>query len=517
MANLFETTMAAASKWKPSTFDTDVVKAIDYVEGRQTSHLKRLLASRFPKTHQQLTPFPVPLYRHLVHQRANIYKVPPSREVVGNTGDVDDVATAELNAIYEAANANALLQQVEVMAEACGVAFGRVGYNGKQLVITPYLASLVNIVLDPAHPTDIYSAQALLAEVSTSDGNAASNDQKRYELWQRGDDGRWLCMLVGRDGVVYGADDVSYSVLPWVVMHRELPRGSVFVDVGDDDIAANDAVSVQATQLGLTISYQGHGQLTYDGPDLPDKIAIGPGVVMHSKDGTFGVLNHNAQIDSVREAIDSNIKRLVVFDGGSPVTVSTDPKYMSGAAQKVSQQPRLEQRQRKIPAMRVLERALFNIVVNTYPWGATKGINRDATLRWSPGLLENPVDDTEALALSEKRVMLGISDWPHEMVTLGLAHDLVDAQQRYKVDDESGALAVDPMTALNGAQVTAMLAVLQAAAAGELPRESAIAMIAAAFPLDVEQAVQILSNIGKGFVPTSVTNAERQLQNQVEV
>jgi phage gp29-like protein len=56
--------------------------------------------------------------------------------------------------------------------------------------------------------------------------------------------------------------------------------------------------------------------------------------------------------------------------------------------------------------------------------------------------------------------------------------------------------------ALNGAQVTSLLELLQAVAAGTLPRESAVELIVAAFPVDRAQAERILGTIGQGFVPT---------------
>ena len=63
--------------------------------------------------------------------------------------------------------------------------------------------------------------------------------------------------------------------------------------------------------------------------------------------------------------------------------------------------------------------------------------------------------------------------------------------------------AVDPTQALNDAQVTAMLEILDRVAAGRLPRESGINAIAASFPLSREDAERIMGEVGKGFVPVS--------------
>lgn len=52
---------------------------------------------------------------------------------------------------------------------------------------------------------------------------------------------------------------------------------------------------------------------------------------------------------------------------------------------------------------------------------------------------------------------------------------------------------------LNGAQITSFVAIVQNVARGELPYDSALAMIISAFPFDESKAKEILGNAGKGF------------------
>ncbi|MEB7867061.1 phage portal protein [Enterococcus faecium] len=52
---------------------------------------------------------------------------------------------------------------------------------------------------------------------------------------------------------------------------------------------------------------------------------------------------------------------------------------------------------------------------------------------------------------------------------------------------------------LNGAQITSLVAIVQNVARGELPYDSALAMIISAFPFDESKAKEILGNAGKGF------------------
>lgn len=55
---------------------------------------------------------------------------------------------------------------------------------------------------------------------------------------------------------------------------------------------------------------------------------------------------------------------------------------------------------------------------------------------------------------------------------------------------------------LNGAQVSSMVEVITKVALGELPRDSGIAILKAAFSLTEVQAEEIMGSVGKGFTPT---------------
>lgn len=70
------------------------------------------------------------------------------------------------------------------------------------------------------------------------------------------------------------------------------------------------------------------------------------------------------------------------------------------------------------------------------------------------------------------------------------------------VAQEAVAVAKDPTTALNGAQVTSLLSIIEMVTLGTLPRDTAVNLINAAFPISVEQADKILGSVGQGFVAT---------------
>lgn len=58
-------------------------------------------------------------------------------------------------------------------------------------------------------------------------------------------------------------------------------------------------------------------------------------------------------------------------------------------------------------------------------------------------------------------------------------------------------------SSFNGAQISSMVSIVKEVAQGMIPRESGLAMLQAAFPVDEEGAKGILSNAGSGFVPAT--------------
>lgn len=66
-------------------------------------------------------------------------------------------------------------------------------------------------------------------------------------------------------------------------------------------------------------------------------------------------------------------------------------------------------------------------------------------------------------------------------------------------DEETDIIAPAASEVLNGAQVTAMVNLVQQVASGQLPRSSALVIIQSAFGQTEEQANRILANAGQGF------------------
>lgn len=59
-------------------------------------------------------------------------------------------------------------------------------------------------------------------------------------------------------------------------------------------------------------------------------------------------------------------------------------------------------------------------------------------------------------------------------------------------------------TALNGAQVEALMGIVAQVATGQLPRASGVEIMVAAFPISREDAERIMGAVGQGFVPATI-------------
>lgn len=110
-----------------------------------------------------------------------------------------------------------------------------------------------------------------------------------------------------------------------------------------------------------------------------------------------------------------------------------------------------------------------------------------AVMRHGPEM-SDPVDLTRRYAAIEGQAAADPGAQPE-------GETAPEAEEVKPEDDE----AVDPTTALNGAQVSALLEIVASVAEGRLPRETGVAMITACFPLSAAQADKVMGPVGRGF------------------
>ena len=146
-------------------------------------------------------------------------------------------------------------------------------------------------------------------------------------------------------------------------MHFEDPDGLLYPRIQEDDIATNDLLSAQLSNLAHTIAMQAHGQMYVSGPGTDNDIKVGPDQVMKIISGDVGVLQFNPQIDASAGSVEDTIARELKLRGVSPANATADPKYMPALSLKVINQTQYEHRQARIPFAREMEeRRLWPVV-----------------------------------------------------------------------------------------------------------------------------------------------------------
>jgi len=127
-----------------------------------------------------------------------------------------------------------------------------------------------------------------------------------------------------------------------------------------------------------------------------------------------------------------------------------------------------------------------------------------ATARWGDGEWSDraPTIDTEAREAMREQDSERAASLQEQLKTQGELEKRT-FEPAAEPEVETPPEAVSPQSALNGAQVTALLEVVQQVVAGMLPRESAVEIIISAFPVDRSTAERILGTVGAGFVASS--------------
>jgi hypothetical protein len=65
---------------------------------------------------------------------------------------------------------------------------------------------------------------------------------------------------------------------------------------------------------------------------------------------------------------------------------------------------------------------------------------------------------------------------------------------------------IEKEVALNGAQVTYMIEIVNQVSHGQIPRETGLEMMQAAYAISRQQAEKIMGKVGKGFKPEENDN-----------
>jgi hypothetical protein len=340
-----------------------------------------------------------------------------------------------------------------------------------------------------------------------------------------------LVDIGGMDG-----DRLVWSPIVW--SWAEAPTESVYLLPADDLVRANLEIDVALSMLLYVANMQSAGQPVLRGAATPPD-ALGPSRIVKIMDasGGFEFASPNADLSGHLTVIRQLLQIQSMLRHLAPDTYSLQrPSIQTGPAKLLEQNALVEARNRRTEVAERAESDRFDIERLYHNAYAPAGVPRiPATVRQSVrwGELRVPPDRAAQVRRLREEIEIGISTavdavmevWgidraaalqkiaegngamlpTTEPVESAIVVEQVEAAEPVEAPDPTEA--VNPDTALNGAQVTALLEVVAQVVAGMLPRDSAVEIITASFPISRDDADRMLGTVGGSFTPAVVETA----------
>ncbi len=416
----------------------------------------------------------------------------------------------------------------------------------------------IRAVMDPAAPMDIDQAHLVAMEIASEAGLKADG-ARRWECWcaREGEEHHFILRERGEGAVEIEWEDDGgplltldeRAIVPLVFFTAHTEELGLFTAEESDLVPVNRAMNILVTDIHHIAEQQGFGVMVITSPagaNAPAKIIRAPNTAISLEGGVEAdFIDPNAPLADLLALADQRIRQDAVLRGMPAGSVSVEARAVSsGIALQIENRPILELRSDAIETYRDPMRRMWNVIRALWDAYSDRAADQEVgdlseiDLRWTPGDVQVPVDDaqkvddvlaklkarlsTRAEAIAELR---GIT--VEEARTIAAAIDEEDGAGagadenleddplglKAKRDELAGAPGTKPVpgsapaaadagvvqdTALNGAQVTALLDIVQAAADKELPLDSVQALLEAAFPALTPALIsRILSGLKK--------------------
>jgi hypothetical protein len=551
-----------AARWKPGTYNADAERRLTYFLYRQRDLLLVELKKRYPETCREMAPVTLPVCRFFVKELSKVFLGGANLPLVDADGKPLPTDGEDAKAwvkLQEDVGLALKLKRLDRYTTLFHTAFLRWAYSAAGVSTQIVFPHLVEAVMDQDFPMDLDRAHLVRVELTGAAGETADDD-RRFECFCARE-GEELHAIVRGDGTVEWAaaqydyrDEDGRALVPLIAFTQHTEELGLFALVEQGLHEFNLAIDVAITGLFEIAETQGWGELFITVPDggkPPAKIIRGPRRAMPLTDGnTASILNYNAPISELAAKLDQDLKRQAVLNGIPPGAVSLEARAVSsGIALQIEMRPLLEERQDSVevyaqPMRRVWQvaRAVWAAYAATGAKDA-KPFGKGVHARWEPGEIQMPesedvlvermliearagyrsdeeavarirgVSEEEAAKLLEKiRKAKAARDPLAPDIQVGLAGD--KSSERVAVDVAGGGAPGSPAapsapavpggaevvqdTALNGAQVTSLLEIVQLTADRGLPFEAAQELIAAAFPgIAPERITRIMAALKK--------------------
>jgi len=305
-----------------------------------------------------------------------------------------------------------------------------------------------------------------------------------------------------------------YGLLPFVGLHAGL-RADRFWDTetGEDLVNADVQYKAGWSALKHARHYSGFPQPVISGIREGDKFeppqTLDPASLWQLPDGaTATTLSLNADLGGNAGTLKMELGQTVAMYGllVEDVLGNAGQAPPSGLARAVKRQPLTERRDRLKPFLVEAEHALAEMYRWAWNWNHAEKISESAQftveLRTDASLL-SPVEQEEV-----RKARLGRYRAEIELGTKTLVQVLAEERgvTEAAAREEIASRETGNGGSLNGAQITALQGVVEAAAAGRISPESAVALITAGFPITEEVARRIVGAGPTGAPVAGATN-----------
>jgi hypothetical protein len=423
-----------AQRWKPAGYDAEMTLRLRYYLDQQLDDTRAELARRFPRTHDTMVPQTLPLVRHLVREQAKVFLSTTKLDLVDDgeplPAEVDEETKEEtphpLTAWWERTKQRMglglrlkRLDAYTVLMRTCGIRIGHVPGRFVAHVVFPHM---VRVVMDPEAPMDLDRAYGVAIELASEGGVQGSGGSRRWEFFcARDGEGEAPMRLVvdetaDKDGKVTAtvanvdAGDAlrapdGRAVVPLVFFTAHTEELGLFTMEGSDLVAVNRGLNVLLTDIQHIAEQQGFGVMvltTTAGGKAPAEIVRAPNTAISLGEGVEAdFINANPMLADLVQLAQTRIKLHATFSGLPPGRVSIEARAVaSGVALLIEERPLAESRQDQVEVYREAMARLWNVIWATHNAHAAEevggaGLLPDTLeLRWTPGEMQPPVDDS---------------------------------------------------------------------------------------------------------------------------
>jgi hypothetical protein len=301
--------------------------------------------------------------RFIFSKIANLYKLPPKREVVNKNGSVNEKYNLFYLDILDQNNFNELIREAEIQKEFLGDIECKIDYisRSKKWVISFIPSFLCDVVTNPDNPQEVIAK--CIKQQFLNDSNVW---EEYYEVWTKNNvfifSNTWNLMLNPEN-----PDNINvYGIIPIVTFRKKIPISNYYNCVDEEVLTTQQTVDksnielewikhFQSFPIPVLKNYKGEFELGFD-PMIP---LVLPPSGPNASEPDFSFVSPNAKIQELRNDI-NGIKQHIYFKKGIPPhEIEAISSGLSGKSLEILADQILEEwDKRKIPAT-MFENELF--------------------------------------------------------------------------------------------------------------------------------------------------------------